>query len=176
MTTRIASINVEILSDTHRISCRVEVGATGLVGLFNDVNTSLVEASMVYISRIQEPAKIIANFETATLNKNNLAMVIVTKRESLGPPGYASGGFTRLMPYAVMITTTAFEVQGNVEVPGKLDAGALLMGGGSGRFMSLYQAKITTTRYPETPAYEAEAMLLNRNLASAFAAVPKGKT
>lgn len=172
---RQALINVEILSETHRISCRIEVGATGLIGLLNDVNSSLVDMQMAYMSRIQEPAKIIANFEAATVNKNNLAMVIVSKRESIGPQGYVNIGISRLLPCPVLITTEAFEIRGTIEVPGKLDPGALLMGGGGGKFMPLFQAKITATRHLDIPPYTAEAMLINRTLVATFAALAKGK-
>jgi hypothetical protein len=172
---RLVLLSVEILSATHRISCRIEVGATGLIGLLNDINKSLVDVQMAFLSRIQEPAKIIANFETATLNKSNLQIVIVSKKESVGPQPYANIGISRLLPCPVLATTDAFEVKGIVEIPGKLDTTALLTGGVSGRFLPIFQAKVTTSRFPEVPAYTAEAVLVNRTLVSSFSALAKGQ-
>jgi len=169
------SINVDFLSETHRISCRVEIGATGLIGLLNNVQNSLVDVETAYVSRIQEPAKIVGNFEIGSLSKSNLVMAIVTKKESLGPQAFASGGYKQLNPVPVLVTTDTFEIRGEVEVPGKVDAEALLMGGGGGKFMPLFRAKITATQFPDAPPLTAEAMLINRTLVAAFAAIAKGK-
>ena len=79
----------DFLSETHRISCKVEVTATGLHGLLNDNNASALEARDVYVSRIQQPAKIIANFEVITLNKATLSLAIVLRREDVGPQSTA---------------------------------------------------------------------------------------
>jgi hypothetical protein len=168
-------LNVDIISQAHRISCRVEVGATGLIGLLNDVQTSLVDVEAAYVSRIQNPAKIVANFEIGSLNKNNLIMAIVTRRESLGPQAFSSGGYSRLLPCPVLVTTEAFEIRADIEVPGKLDASAILIGGGGGKFMPLFKAKIIALQYPEAPPLTAEAMLINRTLVAALAAIAKGK-
>ena len=163
-------INVDFFSDTHRLSCRVEIGATGLLGLLNDVNLSVVEARDMYISRLSQPAKIIANFETATLNKTGLMLAILARREDVGP---TTVGYTRLIPYPVLVTMPAFEIRCQVEFPGKLDAGAVLAGG-SGKYIPLYFATAVATQYPEKP-YAGEAMLVNRTLVEAMASIPKGK-
>jgi hypothetical protein len=159
----------DFLSETHRISCKVEVTSTGLHGLLNDNNTSALEARDVYVSRIQQPAKIIANFEVITLNKATLSLAIVLRREDVGPQSTAR----RATPYPVLITTPAFEIKGNVEVPGKLDGSALLYGG-TGKYMAIYQATAVATRFLEVP-YSGEAMLVNRTLVETLAPLPKGK-
>jgi hypothetical protein len=41
--------------------------------------------------------------------------------------------------------------------------------------MPLFRAKIVATHYPEAPALAADAMLINRTLVSAFAAIARGK-
>jgi hypothetical protein len=169
------SINVDFITDSHRITCRVEIGATGLIGVLNNVHASLVDVEAAYVSRLQDPAKIVGNFEIGSLNKSNVVLAIVAKKESLGPQAFSSGGYKQLLPCPVIVTTAAFEIRGEVEVPGKLDANALLMGQGGGKFMPLFRAKIVATHYSEAPALAADAMLINRTLVSAFAAIARGK-
>jgi hypothetical protein len=168
-------LNVDFLTEAHRISCRVEVGATGLIGLLNNVQTSLVDLEAAYVSRLQDPAKIVANFEIGSLNKSNLVMAMVTRRESLGPQAFSSGGYSRLLPCPVLVTTETFEIRAEIEIPGKLDASAILIGGGGGKFMPLFKAKIIAMQYPDAPPLTAEAMLINRTLVAALAAIAKGK-
>ena len=90
------SVNVDCLTDTHRLSCRVPVGSPGLITVLNDSLHSLLEAEDVYFSRLQQPAKIVSHFEAASLNKTSLALVVVNRREDLGPQGIARGGYSRL--------------------------------------------------------------------------------
>lgn len=167
------TINADFYSETHRISCRLVVGPTGLIGMLNDNNTSLVEVENAYFSRLQQPAKILSHFDKASLYKANLMFVLLNRREDLGPVGLARAGYSQYLLVSVMVTTPTFEIQGQVEVPGKFDAGALLVGG-TGRFTPVYKASAVSTVYPDT-AFTGEVIVLNRTLVEALAPIPKGK-
>src|SRR5688572_6235972 len=120
LTSRLA-VNVDCLTGTHRLSCRVPVGSTGLITALNDPMHSLLEAEDVYFSRLQQPAKIVAHHEAASLNKNTIALVVVKRREDLGPQGIARGGYTRVGAVPVTLTTAQFEVTGIVEMLKQFD-------------------------------------------------------
>lgn len=162
-------VNADFFTETHRISGRVEVGAAGLIGLLNDTNSSLVEAQNAYVSRLQEPTKIVAHSQTATLNKSNLTLVILARREDISPTGSAQTGtgYTRLVSSSVLVTTPTFEVRGTVETLGKPDPAALIIAGPN-KFMPLYRTMVIATLYPDIP-YSGEAVLLNRAQVQAFA-------
>ena len=167
-------INVDFLTRAHRITCQVEVGNTGLVGLLNDVHSSLFPVRNVYISRLQQPAKIVANFDDAHLVKANLAACLLARREDIGPQSYIRVGAGKAFTSGVLMTTDNFEIRGQVEFTSRLDADAILVGG-SGKFTVFYTATAVPIQYPETP-FSAPAMFVNRSLATGLGPLPKGKS
>ncbi len=171
-------INVDFLTDIHRISCQVEVINTGFIGLVNDVTNSLFSARNVYISRLNAPAKIVAHFEEAALPKANLIVGLLSRREDLGPASYLRGGASKVLPTQVFFTTHSFEIRATVEVVARFDPDAILVGGGSGggtgRFTVAYNGTINSVFYPETP-YIAPALVINRTLVTHLAALAKGR-
>ena len=166
-------VNTDYFSETHRISCRTLVGPTGLMGLLNDNNTSLADVENAYFSRLEQPAKIMAHYDRASLSKANLIFVIVNRREDLGPAGLMRSGFSVMVSAPVWLTTPTFEVNGTVEVPNKLDAHSLLMGG-TGKFMPIYKATVVPTMYPDT-SFAGEVIVVNRTRVEALAPMAKGK-
>lgn len=167
-------VNADIFSETHRISCRIVCGMSGLLGQLNDVNTSLLEIEEVYYSRLQQPAKIAAHFESAHVAKDRAALIVLARREDLGPHGLSTGGFSRRIPAAAVITTPEYEVHGTVEVLNKWDPSALLVGG-TGRFLQVHNATATATLYPDT-TYSGGVILVNRNRVEMAALAARGKS
>jgi len=167
-------INVDLLTDTHRISCRLEAGNLGIIGVLNDVTTSVFQVEDAYISRLQQPAKIIEHRPVVNIAKATLSLALIGRREEIGPQGLARGGYTQMVPLTVLITTTAFEIHCNLELPGKLDAGALLAGG-TGKYILAYKATIIATTKSEIP-YTSEVLIINRQLVETVAPDQGGKT
>jgi len=168
-------VNADFFTETHRISGRVELGAAGFMGLLNDTNSSLIEAQNTYVSRLQEPTRIVAHGETVSLIKSNLTLVILPRREDIGPAGAAQAGtgYTRVIASPVLVTTPTFEVRGFVETLGKPDHAALLVGG-SNKFLPLYKAMVVATLYPDPP-YAGEVVLVNRAVVQALTQIARGK-
>jgi len=168
-----SSINAELLTEGHRISCRVAVGPSGLIGLLNDVNTSLMDLEDTYYSRLNQPAKIVSHLETAHMAKNNVELVILSRREDLGPQGLARGGYSRLLPVPVLVTTAAYEIQGSIDVVTKFDPSELLVGG-TGRFLNIYNASALMVMSPET-VFSGAVILVNRTAVQLISPMTKGK-
>ncbi len=166
-------VHADFFSDSHRITCRVHVGNTGLIGMMNDTQTSVVEVEDVYVSRLPDPARIVANFEYGSLAKAGLSLCVLGRREDVGPLPLLRGGFTKLTTYPVLITTSAFELRGQLEMAGKMDVPGLLVGG-TGRFFALYAAAATTVHYADN-TYTGGAILVNRNLVAYVGALPRSK-
>ena len=167
------SVNLDVLTRSHRISCRLNVGANGLMGLLNDANTSLVELEDAYYSRLQQPAKIVSHLPMAHMIKANVALLVVTRREDLGPQGLTRGGFTRLLPVPVLITTPNYEIQGSVEVVSKFDASELLVAG-TAQFINVYGANAMPASSPET-VFSGAVILVNRAEIELIAPVVRAK-
>jgi hypothetical protein len=167
-------VHADIFSETHRISCRVVCGMSGLVGQLNDVNTSLVEIEEVYYSRLQQPAQIVAHFESAHVAKDRAALIVLARREDLGPHGLSTGGFSRRIPAPAVITTPEYEVRGRVDVLNKWDPTELLVGG-TGRFLQVHEASAVATLYPDT-TFSGAVILVNRNRIEMMALASRSKT
>jgi hypothetical protein len=167
------SVHVDLLTQGFRVSCRINVGPMGLIGLFNDVNMSLVDLEDAYYSRLSQPAKIVSHVDTACVAKNNLVLVVLRRREDLGPQGLARGGYSRLLPVPVLVTTATFEVQGAIDVVAKLDPAELLMGG-TGRYLNVYNASALMAASPET-VFSGAVILVNRAAVEMVASIAKGK-
>jgi hypothetical protein len=166
-------ITADLLTDTHRISCRIEAGNWGTFGLLNDPNASVFEIEDAYISRLAQPAKILEHHPMLYVAKATLSLVLIARREELGPQGLARGGYTHIVPFPVLITTSAFEIHGQLEQPGKLDVSALL-GTGTGKFITAYQATVVATAFPAIP-YTSEVLIINRGLITLIAPEEGGK-
>ena len=166
-------INVDLLTDTHRISCRLEAGNLGIVGVLNDMTSSVFLVEDAYISRLQQPAKIIEHRPTVFIAKSTLSLALIGRREEIGPQGLARGGYTQMVPYPALVTTPAFEIRCILEVPGKLDAGALLAGGTT-KYILAYKATVIATTKSDIP-YTSEVLIINRNLVELIAPDQGGK-
>jgi hypothetical protein len=168
-----STLNLDILTRSIRISCRLTVGANGLIGLLNDAKTSLLNLEDAYYSRLQQPAKIVAHLPTAHMIKAHVALLVLTRREDLGPQGLTREGGTRLLPVPVFITTPNYEIQGSVEVASKLDPAELLMA--SGRpFLNVYGANAVPASSPEA-VFSGAVILVNRAEIEMLAPVVRAK-
>ena len=169
-----SKITVDFFTDTHRISCRVEGGNMGIVGVLNDAGSSVFLVEDAYLSRLSQPAKIVEHRPTVFIAKAGLSLSLIARREELGPQGLARGGYTHLIPFPVLITTSAFEIRGILELPGKLDAGALLATG-TGKYVNAYKVNIIATAHPDIP-YTSEVVIINRNTIQLISPDPGGKS
>jgi hypothetical protein len=166
-------VNADVFSETHRISGRIICPPSGLIGLLNDATTSLIDIEDAYYSRLQQPAKITTHLELAHFTKAHLIMIVLARREDLGPHGVATGGFSRRIPVPVLVTTPEYEVQGAIEVLNKFDAAELLVGG-TGRFIQIYNAAAVATLFPET-SFSGAAILVNRGRIEMVAPTARSK-
>jgi hypothetical protein len=168
------SVNVDLVTQNFRTSCRVIIGPTALIVLLNDATTSLIDVEDAYYSRLQEPAKIVSHIDAGYVAKANVSLVILRRREDLGPEGLARGGFKRLLPVPLLVITTAFEIQGSVEVVNKFDPAELLLVG-TGRFLSVYNASAVKASNPDT-VFSGAVILVNRTSIEMLAPMTEGKS
>jgi hypothetical protein len=172
------ALNVDFFTDTHRITCQVEPGTIGLVGMLNDANSSLFVARNAYFSRLHQPTKIVANFEEIHLVKAHVALGLLNRREDLGPQGFLRPGGGRTLSAPVYLTTETFEIRGTTEFTSRIDPDNLLVGGvglSAARYTMLYNATIVVTSYPDLPPFSASALVFNRSYATGMGILTKGK-
>src|SRR5262245_2900527 len=98
-------ISGDFFTGPYRMTGRRSVGASGAVGVLNDTTRSAVVCDDVYISYVINPGSILAHYTNARVTKSGLEVLLVTKKEDIGPVGYARTGYQRLINYPVLVTT-----------------------------------------------------------------------
>ena len=175
-TTRRRMLQVDFFTYSHRLSTQVNVYMRPLADQLNDPRVSWIELEIAYISRIERPAEIIADYAISTLRKEQIlfAMIAGSTEGALKKLPYTttSGFYSRLL-YKTWIATRSFEITGNIEWTGKLDLHTLLVTN-SDRFMPILNATAVCTILPSTP-FSGELILVNKDAIEMFCAEEKGK-
>jgi hypothetical protein len=175
-TTRRRMLQVDFFTYSHRLSTQVNVYMRPLADQLNDPRVSWIELEIAYISRIERPAEIIADYAISTLRKEQILFAMITGSTEGAlkklPYTTASGFYLRLL-YKTWIALRSFEITGNIEWTGKLDLHTLLVAN-SDRFMPIQSATAVCTIVPSTP-FSAELILVNKDAIEMFCAEEKGK-
>jgi hypothetical protein len=165
------AISVEIYTASHRILGRVTPGATGLFSYLNIPTTSYVEIEGGHLSRLHQPGRMVARYETMWLVKSEIAAVLLSSRSELGPRGVSMGGYSTTVPHWVHIILGGYEFRGQIETAGKFNFGAVMFEG-ERFFMPLFHGELLAILFPNVKA-SSPALLLNRKMVDSMALLPK---
>jgi hypothetical protein len=153
-------IPAEILTSSHYIFGQIKVIQSGLVGMLTDTTNSFLEINEASIAPIQKPSNVINYAAQLYMVKSEIAAVCLSKREYMGLQGVMKGGFQRMVPYPVQISTRTYNVNANLEWSGRFEFSALITEGTSDFFI-VYDAILTAPLFPELKI-ESPVILLNR--------------
>jgi hypothetical protein len=154
-------IPVEILTNNRYIFGQIKVIQSGLVGMLTDTTNSVLEINEASIAPVHKPSSVMNYTPQLYLVRAEVSAVCVGKRDYMGLQGVMKGGFQRLFPYQVQISTRQYDVTGTLEWPGRFEFSALIAEGTSS-FFYVYDATLTSPLYPEL-RIESPVILLNRN-------------
>lgn len=154
-------IAADIFTTSYRMSGKVAAPLTGLIGHLNNPTTSFVDVEDVYLSPIHQPGRIAAHYNVARLVKANMAAVLLTRRDDVGPVALARGGYTRLVSTPALVGSGIYELQGLLESPGKFDFDVALVEG-AGLFFALYDVNLSAVQY-EDARFHGAACLINKS-------------
>lgn len=164
---------VELFSEAHRLTARVPLASTGLLGLLNDSTVSLLDIEDAYISRWSQPARMSGSFDLGAQVKASLMMALTARREEMAPSGLLRSGYTKPTAHNIVMGAGLFEIRAVAEMPGKLDLPALTTSTAA-RFVVLFDATVNHVLYPEFQ-FSGPALAVNRAFITYTAAAPKGK-
>jgi hypothetical protein len=153
-------IPAELLTSSHYIFGQIKVIQSGLLGMLTDTTNSHLEINDASIAPIQKPSNVMNYTPQLYLVRSELTAVCLGKREYLGLQGYLKGGFQRLLPYPVQISTRSFDLTGTIEWSGRFEFSALITEGTSNFFL-VYDAILTSPLYPELKI-ESPVIIINR--------------
>jgi hypothetical protein len=154
-------IPAEILTSSHYIFGQIKVIQSGLLGMLTDTTNSFLEVYDASLAPIHKPSSVVNYATQLYMVRSEVGAVCVNKREFLGLQGVVKGGFQRLLPYSVQVSTRTYEISGTLEWSGRFEFPALISEG-TGSFISLYDAVLTSPQFPEL-RIESPVILLNRN-------------
>jgi hypothetical protein len=150
----------DIFTSGYRVVGKIMGTTNGVMGLLNDVTHSSLEVHDARLARLHMPTKLVDHFEMVRMLKQHIYAVCMTRREDLGPHALVRGGYTKTTEYPVHVTTQMYEIEGVLEIPGRLDFAAL-MAEGSREFIPIFNAKLSAILIPSLRV-DCAGMLLNR--------------
>jgi len=131
------------------------------MGMLSDTTSSHLEIDDASVAMILKPDKVINYTPVMWMVKARVVAVCLGKYEYAGLQGIMRGGFGRLLPYPVQITTATYDISGTLEWSGRFEFPAL-MTEGTNAFFVLTESVVTAPFFPALRV-ETPVALVNRN-------------
>lgn len=160
-------ILADILTSGYRVAGKIAVTTHGAMGFLNDPTHSTLEIHDARMARLHMPTKLVDHFELVRTMKRQVHAICLPRREDLGPQALVRGGFTNVIEYPLRITTSMFEVEGVMELPGRFDF-ARLVTEGTREFLPIFNATLTAILIPSLRVQSA-GILVNRKMVDLIA-------
>jgi hypothetical protein len=154
-------IPAELLTSSHYIFGQIKVSQSGLLGMLTDTTNSHLEVNDASIAPIHKPSSVMNYTPQIYLVRAEVVAVCLSKREYMGLQGVMKGGFQRLFPYSVQISTRTYDITGTIEWSGRFEFSALITEGTS-NFFIIYDATLTASLYPDLKI-ESPITIINRS-------------
>ena len=172
--TRRRMLQVDFFTHAHRLSTQVNVYGQPLADQLNDPRVSWIELESAYISRIEQPGEIIADYTLSALHKDNIAFAMISgaTEGAIKKVAYTSGFYAKRL-HQVFAATGSFEITGHIELMGKIDLYSLLIAS-TERFMPVLGITATISLFPTTH-FSAGMVLINKDALEVFCIEEKGQ-
>ena len=152
-------LTADIFADSHRISTQMALRGRVLSDLLNDPNTSYLELDIAYVSRIDHPGEILADYALSIVRKDRLTFVVIASGLEMALKQGATA-YTYRRQWPAFVTVPAFEITGQIEAPANVDL-RVLMATGVDRFVPIYNGTATLSM-DQTIQFSGELILINK--------------
>jgi hypothetical protein len=164
-------VPADVLTIHHYIFGQLKVHQSGLMGMLSDTTSSYMEVDDASMAMIHKSDKVINYTPVLWMVKSQVVVVCLNKRDYVGLQGILRGGYGRLQPYPVQITTSSYDISGTLEWSGRFEFSALISEG-TNPFFLLTDTVVTAPLFPALHI-EAPVALVNRNFLETFMLVKK---
>src|SRR5512136_3018412 len=152
-------LTADIFADSHRLSTQMALRGRVLSDILNDTNTSYLELDIAYVSRIDHPGEILADYALSIVRKDRLSFVVIASGLEMAlKQNQATYVYRRQWP--VFVTVPYFEITGQIEAPANIDLRAL-MATGMERFIPVYNGTATLS-INQSVKFSGELILINK--------------
>ncbi|MCA9933527.1 MAG: hypothetical protein H6662_17200 [Ardenticatenaceae bacterium] len=161
-------INLDLFTDSYRVTGRAVVGAGGIHAALADPNSDFLELEDAYISRIIKPGEIITSYALVAFRKDNINFIVLQDRRDGVPVGTQHGRsvFTRGRAVSTFLTVPSFEIKGDIHHDGQLSPRAVLVHS-MGRFQPIFEATASASLYPDI-SYSGDLILVQKERIGIF--------
>jgi hypothetical protein len=153
-------LTVDFVSHNHRISTQFAIRGRPLADTLNDHTVSYVDLDVAYVSRIDRPGELIADYPVALLRKENISFCVVAAQIEMAVKSVPSAGYFARRYRPIFCTVPSFEITGLVDVPANM-ALYQMMAIGVERFMPVWKATATISQL-QSVTFSGELILLNK--------------
>ena len=150
----------------YRISGRLDVRHKKLADQLGDRTTSFLQLEDIYVSNIERPAHISANYATSILRKDNIIAVVVAEQEDGLPREQTYGSYRGTFLRKVFVTVPYFEIEGDLRLAGRTDLRSLLVSGTS-NFVLILDGRVRASAHPDI-VFSGGAILVNKDHIGSF--------
>lgn len=164
-------VSVEIYTVSHRVLGRITPGSAGLYAFINVSTRSSVELEGAHLSRLNQPARLIARYPKLWLSKENIVCVLMSSRSEMGSVSVTRHGYSSVLSHWVHVMLPGYELRGVLETAGKLEIGAVMVES-ERTFTPLYNARMEAILFPDIDA-TTPAMLFNNGRITAMSPLRK---
>lgn len=161
-------INMDLFTDSYRVTGRAGVGAGGIHAALADTNSDFLELEDAYISRINNPGAIITNYSICAFRKDNINFIVLTDRRDGIPVGtqHSRSVFVRGRPINTFLTVPSFEIKGETYHEGTPSPRSILVQS-LGKFQPIFGAVASASLYP-TISYSGDLILVHKDRIGIF--------
>src|SRR5512142_1226060 len=152
-------LTADIFCDSHRISTQMALRGRVLSDVLADSSTSYLELDIAYVSRIDHPGEILADYSLSIVRKDRLTFVVVANMSDMAlkqNPAMKMG----MRTWPVYVTVPGFEINGFIEAPLNIDLRAL-MAVGVERFIPVFDAKASLSMN-QSVIFGGELIFINK--------------
>jgi hypothetical protein len=164
-------IAAEIYTTSHRILGRIESVGHGLYSFLNMPTTSYIEIESAKLSRLHQPNRLVARYQSVGLVKLAIVAILVSSKSEIGPTGITGSFYRGREPQWVHVVLGGYELRGSMETSGKFNFSTVMFEGDS-IFLPLYNAELTAILFPKIQV-ESPAMLFNRKMVDVMGLMPR---
>jgi hypothetical protein len=155
----------DLFIHNYRVSAQVDTRHRTMNDLLNDKLTAYLELFDSYVSRVDQPGRIVAHYPQAMLRKDGISFVIVPEAQSR-PSGQRAYSYIGRSRYEAFLALPFFEVNGEMLIHGKLDLHHFLVKG----FEQFFPLGEGTARlaFAADIVFEGQAFLVNKERTEFF--------
>lgn len=164
-------ISVELYTASHRVLGRMTAGSAGLYSFMNDRTLSSFEVEGAHISRLHQPARLVARYSALRMNKRNILAVLLSSRSELGSVSVTRHGYSTVQQHPVHVLLPGYELKGVMESPGRLELSSVFVEG-EAIYTPLYSCSLQAILFPDITA-TSPALLFHSGRVTAISTMKK---